>query len=110
MIECKAVIPSSVGAEVLDLIDRDLCAAFDGLHKLDGVGLWCDLDQGGKVVSELIVIYVCAVKHLVDGITFSNIIERHCKAAGERYLYVTIPDPFAITTAARVINLNSNKE
>ena len=110
MIECKAVIPISVADEVFALIDRDLTAAFGGLHKTYGSGLWCDPDQGGKVVSEGIVIYVCAVKHPVDGIAFSNIIERHCRGAGERYLYVTIPDPFAITTAARVIDLNPNKE
>ncbi len=110
MIECKAVIPFELGSEVFELINRDLTAAFGGLHMTNGVGLWCDPDQGGRVVAQPIVTIVCAVKHPVDGITFSNIIERHCRDAGERYLYVTIPDPFAITTAARVINLNPNEE
>lgn len=106
MIECKAVVPIGVGQDVLDLIERDLVQAFDGCCWYVGQGLWCDPDQGGRVLSEPIVTYVCAVKHPVDGITFSNIIERHCRNAGERYLYVTIPDPFAITTAVRIINLN----
>lgn len=110
MIECKAVVPIGVGHATLDFIKRDLVAAFDGCHWHRGQGLWADPDQGGRVVSESIITFVAAVKHPVDGITFSNIIERHCRDAGERYLYVTIPDPFAITTAARVIDLNPNKE
>ena len=106
MIECKAIVPAGVGRKVLGLIERDLVAAFDGCHWHVGHGLWADPAQGGRVMSEPIVTYVCAIKHVVDGITFSNIIERHCTDAGERYLYVTVPDPFAISTAARIINLN----
>ena len=95
MIECKAVIPSSVGAEVLDLIERDLTAAFRGLHMNAGVGLWCDPDQGGRVISERIITMICAVPYVEGFGTFQGIVESHCRAAGERYLYVARQDGHA---------------
>ena len=92
MIECKVVVPAGVGQDVLDLIERDLVQAFDGCHWYVGQGLWADPDQGGRVVSEPIITYVCAVPTITAGETFQRIIEGHCRVAGERYLYVVRPD------------------
>ncbi len=88
MIECKAVIPASVGQGVLNLIERDLTAAFRGLQMYAGAGLWCDPDHGGRVISESIITVICAVPYVEGFATFQGIVERHCWAAGERYLYV----------------------
>ncbi len=92
MIECKAVIPFSVARETVELIERDLTAAFGGLHMSPGVGLWCDPDQGGRVISERIITMICAVPIVHDFGTFQGIVESHCRAAGERYLYVARQD------------------
>ena len=105
MIECKAVVPADVGQDVLDRIDRDLTAAFGGLHKSHSVGLWCDPDQGGRVIHQPTWTYNVAVQHPVDGVTFQRIIEGHCREAGERYLYVAVPDPFALATSPRIVPL-----
>ena len=95
MIECKAVIPASVGPEVIHLIERDLTAAFGGLHISPGAGLWCDPDQGGRVIAEAIVTMICAVPSVDDFVTFQGIVESHCRAAGECYLYVARQDGHA---------------
>ena len=89
MIELKAVIPMKVGKAIIELIMRDLTAAFGGLQSHTGAGLWCDPDQGGKVVAEEICTIITAVKHPADHVTFQGIVERHCRDAGERYLYTT---------------------
>ncbi len=95
MIECKAVIPFSVARETVELIERDLTAAFGGLHMSPGAGLWCDPVQGGLVIAEKIVTMICAVPSVDDFKTFQGIVERHCRAAGERYLYVARQDGHA---------------
>ncbi len=95
MIECKAVIPFGVARQTVELIERDLTAAFGGLQMHAGVGLWCDPDQGGRVISERIITMICAVPSVDDFETFQEIVERHCRAAGERYLYVARQDGHA---------------
>ncbi len=89
MIECKAVIPFSVARETVELIERDLTAAFGGLQMYAGVGLWCDPDQGGRVIAEKIITMICAVSSVDAFEIFQGIVESHCRAAGERYLYVS---------------------
>ncbi len=88
MIECKAVIPASVGSEVIQSIERNLTAAFGGFQMYPGVGLWSDPDHGGRVISESIITVICAVPSVTDFTTFQMIVESYCRAAGERYLYV----------------------
>ncbi len=88
MIELKVVIPMKVGKEVIELIFRDLTAAFGGLQSHTGAGLWRDPDQGGKVVAEEICTIITAVPSAIDWPAFQEIVEKHCRAAGERYLYM----------------------
>jgi len=88
MIECKAVIPMKVGKAVIELIMRDLTAAFGGLQSYTGAGLWSDPDQGGRVVAEEIATIIAAIPSAIDWPTFQEIVENHCRDAGERYLYM----------------------
>ncbi len=104
MIECKAVIPFKVGPEVIQIIERDLTAAFGGLQMNAGAGLWCDPDQGGRVIAEKIITMICAVPNVDDFKTFQGIVENHCRAAGERYLYVA-----RLEGSAEVVPLTERK-
>lgn len=89
MIECKVVVPLKVGQDVIELIWRDLTAAFGGVQSTQGAGLWCDPDQGGKVVAEAIVTMIVAVPRAEEYCVFHDIVTNHCRAAGERYLYIS---------------------
>ena len=101
MLEFKAVVPMKVGKEVLELIFEDLTVYFGGLQSHTGAGLWRDPDQGGKVVAEEICTIITGAKSAMDWPTFQGIVERHCRDAGERYLYMAHHVGYAVIKPLR---------